>query len=144
MASILKNQIIKHLSKFVKNLSPDKINLSTLRGEGYLTNLELDDKILTDLLELPNWLTLNHARCNRVSIRIPWTKLKSVPIVLHLDEVHVSMGTTSELREQTSTSKPSQYTTTGSKYGFSDKVVDGITVNVNALIINFKSPDSKT
>ena len=103
MASILKNQIIKHLSKycyyhsfispclyfsllfffrFVKNLSPDKINLSTLRGEGYLTNLELDDKILTDLLELPNWLTLNHARCNRVSIRIPWTKLKSVPIVL--------------------------------------------------------------
>ena len=68
--------------RFVKNLSPDKINLSTLRGEGDLTNLELDDKILTDLLELPNWLTLNRAWCNRVSIRIPWTKLKSVPIVL--------------------------------------------------------------
>ena len=68
--------------RFVKNLSPDKINLSTLRGEGDLTNLELDEKILTDLLELPNWLTLNRAWCNRVSIRIPWTKLKSVPIVL--------------------------------------------------------------
>ena len=68
--------------RFVKNLSPDKINLSTLRGEGDLTNLELDEKILTDLLELPNWLMLQKAWCNRVSIRIPWTKLKSVPLCL--------------------------------------------------------------
>lgn len=105
MTSILKNQIIKHLSKyrgnsalegcsrlylspsvlfvrFVKNLSPDKINLSTLRGEGELTNLELEEKVLTNLLELPNWLTLDRAWCNRVAIRIPWTKLKSVPIHL--------------------------------------------------------------
>jgi len=140
MASILKNQIIKHLSKFVKNLSPDKINLSTLRGEGDLTNLELDEKILTDLLELPNWLTLNRAWCNRVSIRIPWTKLKSVPIVLNLDEVHVSMGTCSELREQTTSKSLSSYAMSGSKYGFSEKIIDGVTVKVNALIINFKNP----
>lgn len=69
-------------NRFVKNLSPDKINLSTLKGEGDLTNLELDEKVLTSLLELPNWLTLDRAWCNRVSIRIPWTKLKSVPICL--------------------------------------------------------------
>ena len=68
--------------RFVKNLSPDKINLSTWKGEGDLMNLELDEKLLTDLLELPNWLTLQKAWCNRVSIRIPWTKLKSVPICL--------------------------------------------------------------
>jgi hypothetical protein len=63
-------------------LSPDKINLSTLKGEGDLTNLELDEKVLTSLLELPSWLTLDRAWCNRVSIKIPWTKLKSVPICL--------------------------------------------------------------
>lgn len=68
--------------RFVKNLSPDKISLSTLRGEGDLTNLELDEKVLASLLELPNWLSLDRAWCNRVSIRIPWTKLKSVPICL--------------------------------------------------------------
>ena len=68
--------------RFVKNLSPDKINLSTLRGEGELSNLELDEKVLTSLLELPNWLTLDRAWCNRVSIRIPWTKLKTHPICL--------------------------------------------------------------
>ena len=73
---------ISYCLRFVKNLSPDKINLSTLKGEGDLTNLELDEKVLTSLLELPNWLTLDRAWCNRVSIRIPWTKLKSVPISL--------------------------------------------------------------
>jgi hypothetical protein len=44
MASLIKNQILKHLSKFAKNLSHDQIHLSTLKGEGELTNLELNDQ----------------------------------------------------------------------------------------------------
>lgn len=68
--------------RFTKNLSADKINLSTFKGEGELTNLELDEIVLTDLLELPSWLRLTSAWCNKVSFRIQWTKLKSVPIFL--------------------------------------------------------------
>lgn len=68
--------------RFTKNLSADKINLSTFKGEGELTNLELDEIVLTDLLELPSWLRLTNAWCNKVSFRIQWTKLKSVPIFL--------------------------------------------------------------
>jgi len=48
------------------------------------------------------------------------------------------MGTCSELREQTT--KASSYAMTGSKYGFSEKIIDGVTVKVNSLIISFKSP----
>lgn len=48
------------------------------------------------------------------------------------------MGTCSELREHTT--KASSYAMSGSKYGFSEKIIDGVTVKVNALIINFKSP----
>lgn len=69
-------------SRFTKNLSADKINLSTFKGEGELSNLELDEIVLTELLELPSWLRLTNAWCNRVSFRIQWTKLKSVPIFL--------------------------------------------------------------
>ena len=68
--------------RFTKNLSADKINVSTLRGEGELYNLELNVELLTELLELPTWLKISHAKVNRVSLRIPWTKLKNVPIVL--------------------------------------------------------------
>lgn len=47
-----------------------------------MTNLELDEIVLTDLLELPSWLRLTNAWCNKVSFRIQWTKLRSVPIFL--------------------------------------------------------------
>lgn len=67
---------------FVKDLSPDKINVSAFRGEGDLSNLQLNEDVLTDLLELPSWIRLTSAWCNHVSFRISWTKLKSVPITL--------------------------------------------------------------
>lgn len=68
--------------RFTKNLSTDKINLSTFKGEGELSDLELDETVLTDLLELPSWLRLTSATCNRVTFRVQWAKLKSVPIQL--------------------------------------------------------------
>ena len=57
-------------SRFTKNLSPDKINLSTLKGEGELSNLELDEAILMDLLDLPTWMKLIKAVCNKVSVKV--------------------------------------------------------------------------
>lgn len=74
--------LFRFLFSYTKNLSPDKINLSTFRGEGDLSNLQLDENVLTELLELPSWIRLTSAWCNHVSFRISWTKLKSVPITL--------------------------------------------------------------
>lgn len=56
--------------RFAKNLSPDKINLSTLKGEGQLTNLELDEEVLQSLLDLPTWLAINRVCCNKAAIRV--------------------------------------------------------------------------
>ena len=56
--------------RFTKNLSPDKIQLSTLKGEGELTNLELNEEILMELMDLPTWLRLNKAVCNKVSVKV--------------------------------------------------------------------------
>ncbi len=83
------NGLVTFLRRFAKNLSSDQINLSALKGEGELRNLELDEDILTELLELPSWLRLSRATCDRVAVRIQWTKLKSVPIHLSLDEVGI-------------------------------------------------------
>lgn len=68
--------------RFAKNVSSDSVNVSTLKGEGELTNLELNEAVLTDLLELPTWLRITRALVNRVNLKIQWTKLKSVPIVV--------------------------------------------------------------
>ncbi|XP_077994904.1 bridge-like lipid transfer protein family member 3B [Glandiceps talaboti] len=136
MASLIKNQIIKHLSKFVKNLSQDKINLSTFKGEGELSDIELDETVLMDLMDLPTWVVLTKAVCNKVTIKIPWTKLKTHPACLYLDQVEVEMKITDELRH------PCEFIplhSSGGKYGFSDKVIDGLYVIVNAVNINFHS-----
>ncbi|XP_076064331.1 bridge-like lipid transfer protein family member 3B isoform X3 [Oratosquilla oratoria] len=138
MAGLIKSQILKHLSKFAKNLSSDSVNVSTLRGEGELSNLELNEHVLTELLELPTWLRITQASVNKVNIKIQWTKLKSVPITLTLDEVILEMETCSELRPMSGHTTLPSYTS-GGKYGFSDKVIDGMTVTVNSVIIMFKS-----
>ncbi|XP_017786944.1 PREDICTED: UHRF1-binding protein 1-like isoform X2 [Nicrophorus vespilloides] len=137
MVSIIKNQLLKHLSRFTKNLSAEKINLSTFKGEGELSDLELNEIVLTELLELPTWLRLTNAWCNRVSFRIQWTQLKKVPIVLSLDEVKIIVETCEELRTNTPSAAAAPVP---GKYSFIHKIIDGITINVNKVIVIFKSP----
>ncbi|XP_024607082.1 UHRF1-binding protein 1-like isoform X3 [Neophocaena asiaeorientalis asiaeorientalis] len=134
MAGLIKKQILKHLSRFTKNLSPDKINLSTLKGEGELKNLELDEEVLQNMLDLPTWLAINKVFCNKASIRIPWTKLKTHPICLSLDKVIMEMSTCEEPRTPNGPS-PIATASGQSEYGFAEKVVEGITVSVNSIVI---------
>lgn len=140
MVSILKNQLLKHLSRFTKNLSADKINISTFKGEGELSNLELNEIVLTDLLELPSFVRLTKAWCNKVTFRIPWTKLRSVPIHLLLDEVNITVETCEELRAMSMQGGLSSYAMTPGKYSYIHKIIDGITVTVNHVNILFNSP----
>ncbi|XP_055916204.1 bridge-like lipid transfer protein family member 3B isoform X6 [Eupeodes corollae] len=142
MVSLIKNQLLKHLSRYTKNLSSDKINLSTFRGEGELSNLQLDENVLTDLLELPSWLRLTSAWCNHVSFRISWTKLKSVPITLTLDEVNISVETCDPNSRNQDPNSPGlqPIQVPPGKYSFIHKVVDGITIIVNTVNVKFLSP----
>uniref|UniRef100_A0A182K919 Chorein_N domain-containing protein n=1 Tax=Anopheles christyi TaxID=43041 RepID=A0A182K919_9DIPT len=125
---------------YTKNLSPDKVNLSAFRGEGELSNLQLDENVLTELLELPAWLRLTSAWCNHVSFRISWTKLKSTPIVLTLDEVNITIETCEIARSGTPTAGLSSLNVPQGKYSFIHKVIDGITIVVNTVNVNLKSP----
>ncbi|KAG0696863.1 UHRF1-binding protein 1-like [Chionoecetes opilio] len=126
-------------SLFAKNVSSDSVNVSTLKGEGELTNLELNETVLTDLLELPIWLRITRALVNKVNLKIQWTKLKSVPIAVSLDEVQLEMETCSELRSHQSGSSVLPSYSSGGRYGFADKVTDGMTVTVNSVLITFRS-----
>ncbi|XP_068996527.1 bridge-like lipid transfer protein family member 3A [Embiotoca jacksoni] len=138
MAGIIKKQILKHLSRFTKNLSPDKINLSTLKGEGQLSNLELDEEVLQNMLDLPTWLAVTRVYCNKAAIRIQWTKLKTSPICLFLDKVEVEMRTCEEPRPPNGPS-PIAITAGQSEYGFAEKVVEGMSVKINSITIKVQA-----
>ncbi|KAM8977260.1 bridge-like lipid transfer protein family member 3A [Pelodytes ibericus] len=138
MAGIIKRQILKHLSRFTKNLSPEQINLSTLRGEGQLTDLQLDEEALQNMLDLPTWLAITRVYCNRASIRIQWTKLKTQPICLMLDRVEVEMKTCEEPRPPNGPS-PIALAAGQSEYGFAEKVVEGMFLDVGCVSIKIES-----
>nr|XP_002121271.2 UHRF1-binding protein 1-like [Ciona intestinalis] len=140
MAGLIKKQILKHLSKFAKNLSADSINISTLRGEGELNNLELDCVALQNLMNLPTWLQFNHAKCNRVHVKIPFTKLKTAPITILLDSVELDMSTCEKPRAPNGASPIQASASSGdSSYGFVQKVLEGIAVRINSISVNFTS-----
>uniref|UniRef100_A0A665W6S5 Uncharacterized protein n=1 Tax=Echeneis naucrates TaxID=173247 RepID=A0A665W6S5_ECHNA len=124
--------------RFAKNLSPDKINLSTLKGEGQLTNLELDEEVLQSLLDLPTWLAINRVECNKAAIRIPWTKLKTHPISLTLDKVVMEMSTCDEPRPPNGPS-PIATASGQSEYGFAEKVVEGMSLSINSIVIRISA-----
>ncbi|XP_029769201.1 UHRF1-binding protein 1 [Terrapene carolina triunguis] len=124
--------------RFTKNLSPDKINLSTLKGQGQLTNLELDEEVLQNVLELPTWLAITRVYCNKASIKIQWTKLKTHPICLYLDKVEVEMRTCEEPRPPNGQS-PIALAAGQSEYGFAEKVVEGMLIVVNSITIKIHS-----
>uniref|UniRef100_A0A8C6KSD6 Bridge-like lipid transfer protein family member 3B n=1 Tax=Nothobranchius furzeri TaxID=105023 RepID=A0A8C6KSD6_NOTFU len=124
--------------RFAKNLSPDKINLSTLKGEGQLTNLELDEEVLQSVLDLPTWLAINRVFCNKATIRIPWTKLKTHPISLSLDKVMMEMSTCDEPRPPNGPS-PIATASGQSEYGFAEKVVEGISLSINSIVIKISA-----
>lgn len=68
--------------RFAKNLTPDQISVEVLRGKGELRNIELNETVLSERLEFPSWLKICHARCNRVIVKVPWTKIKSTAVEL--------------------------------------------------------------
>ncbi|XP_066465017.1 bridge-like lipid transfer protein family member 3A isoform X3 [Eleutherodactylus coqui] len=138
MAAIIKRQILKHLSRFTKNLSPEQINLSTLRGEGQLTDLQLDEEALQNMLDLPTWLAIKRVYCNRAAIRIQWTKLKTHPICLMLDKVEIEMKTCEDPRPPNGPS-PIALAAGQSEYGFAEKVVEGMFLEIGCVIIKIES-----
>ena len=59
-----------YIKRFVKNLSSNQINLSTLKGEGELSSIDLDEQAIEDVIELPTWLKIQKATCGRVFIKV--------------------------------------------------------------------------
>lgn len=145
MTSLIKNQVLKHLTKFFKDLAPEQLQLSAFKGSCELSNLQLEEKVLMELLSFPAWLGINRATCDQLSIKIPWTKIKSVPIQMNLNEVTVEVEVCDEFRDVDSVSDELNLANiinsaqTPGKYGFVDRVIDGITVTVNSVLITFKS-----
>ncbi|VDD93793.1 unnamed protein product [Enterobius vermicularis] len=137
MTSLIKNQIIKHLSKFARNIAADQIDVKILSGKGELKNIEINEVVLTEVLELPTWLRIRKAFCNRVAVRVPWTRLRSSPIQLFIDEINVEVELTSEPLVSDGSNPLSSFS--DNSYGFANRVVEGMSLYINTVEVHFDS-----
>eukprot|EP01135_Chromosphaera_perkinsii_P001760 Nk52_evm29s210 gene=Nk52_evmTU29s210 len=142
MTSFIKSKITKSLGRFCKDFNSDKISLSFFRGEGELTNLELNEAFLQDFLNLPTCIGLHKIICNKVTAKVSWTKIQSKPIELYIDVIEVEILASEEeaLLIKERIEKEIVVEEEG-KYGFQEKVVDGLTLIVNRIKISFKILD---
>ncbi|KRZ61998.1 UHRF1-binding protein 1-like [Trichinella nativa] len=132
---------IPKLNKFAKNVSPDQISVEVLRGKGELYNIELNEDVLTDVLEFPSWVRIQKAVCSRIIVKIPWTRLKTHPVLLFIDEVRVELVLSAGIHHAKFTNGPtvSSYSMDNSSYGFAHRVMEGITIRCNAVEVFFTS-----
>lgn len=56
--------------RFAKNVDPDQIRLSALRGELSMENLELNEDVLMELLDFPKWLRIKSAVCAHIYMKV--------------------------------------------------------------------------
>ncbi|EGT40580.1 hypothetical protein CAEBREN_21357 [Caenorhabditis brenneri] len=138
MTSIIKNQLVKHLSKFTKNLKPEQISLDVLKGNSKLQFIEINEDVLTEILELPSWLKIKKAYCTGVAVNVPWTKLKTCPIQIFIDEINVDVELTNE-KKKPPKSNPLGNLGDSSSYGFMNKIIENMSLYISSVEINFDS-----
>ncbi|EFO98171.1 hypothetical protein CRE_15383 [Caenorhabditis remanei] len=139
MTSIIKNQLVKHLSKFTKNLKPEQISLDVLKGNSKLQFIEINEDVLTEILELPSWLKIKKAYCTGVAVNVPWTKLKTCPIQIFIDEINVDVELTNEAKKTPGKSNPLANLGDSSSYGFMNKIIENMSLYISSVEINFDS-----
>lgn len=47
-----------------------------------MTSLELDENALMDVLDVPYWIRITSAKCDRVFFQVPFMAIKKVPMSL--------------------------------------------------------------
>ncbi|VDO32762.1 unnamed protein product [Brugia timori] len=89
------------------------------------------------VLELPTWLRVKRAVCNRIAVKVPWTKLKSQPVKLFIDEVRVEVELSSDEFVDCDSNSLSAFG--DSTYGFANRVAELMSLYVNSVEIDFDS-----
>eukprot|EP01114_Cavostelium_apophysatum_P007447 TRINITY_DN1954_c0_g1_i3.p1 TRINITY_DN1954_c0_g1~~TRINITY_DN1954_c0_g1_i3.p1 ORF type:complete len:1100 (-),score=395.71 TRINITY_DN1954_c0_g1_i3:28-3327(-) len=92
MEGIVVKFLSKYFNLFIKNFVKENFNLSLFKGEGKLTNLVLNEKVLQELLMIPPTMEVKSATCNDLTVNVNWTKLKHEPLVITLDKIEVELS----------------------------------------------------
>eukprot|EP01027_Heterolobosea_sp_BB2_P010214 GEZU01015015.1.p1 GENE.GEZU01015015.1~~GEZU01015015.1.p1 ORF type:complete len:247 (-),score=47.44 GEZU01015015.1:12-752(-) len=147
MERIVNSTLGRYFSVFIKNYSKNALNLNVMKGEGELKNLEINEDVIQEILPIA-FLEVKRAYVNKLSIKLPsLTRLSNDPIVIVIDRVQIEIEEPIKGRPlrtplmnflnamsagKTKTDKTAKK---AAAYGYVDKIIDGIRVEINSISI---------
>eukprot|EP01028_Stygiella_incarcerata_P001313 TRINITY_DN12167_c0_g1_i1.p1 TRINITY_DN12167_c0_g1~~TRINITY_DN12167_c0_g1_i1.p1 ORF type:complete len:1595 (-),score=481.25 TRINITY_DN12167_c0_g1_i1:91-4875(-) len=143
MEMILTKLFGKYLSMFVKNFQKEQLNVRIFRGEGGLKNLELDVDVINELVGMPT-LPLKRITIGTLRARAAVTRLRHEPVIVFIEDVVVELEeplTTSNLQHGVTDELVAKIKkkVKPKKYGFSDKIGDGMRMEINRVSVFIRS-----
>eukprot|EP00727_Mastigamoeba_balamuthi_P005456 m51a1_g153 hypothetical protein (1344) ;mRNA; r:490804-501369 len=147
MAAILERALRSYLAAFVKTTGDRQLDMSLLRGEINLSNIELNEKNMHALWKFPPTLEIKRISCGTLRMRVPWRNLSKEPIAVALANVTVVIGETREpvdsvpdpVIERMLAPKEPTKSTAKKKRGFVDALLEDAQVEVSNVRIQFNA-----
>jgi len=132
---VVVTMLSKYLQYYMNDFSRDSFKLQIVKGTFDLEDMEINCQFLKDTVVLPN-LEITDCRCDKMHLYIPWSNLSTEPILFNLDTITMTLveiprGEKPQFEVKNKRVKPSSY-------GFVQRTIDGIKMNVKDVNITMK------
>eukprot|EP00698_Gefionella_okellyi_P000199 TRINITY_DN10174_c0_g1_i1.p1 TRINITY_DN10174_c0_g1~~TRINITY_DN10174_c0_g1_i1.p1 ORF type:complete len:1378 (-),score=349.79 TRINITY_DN10174_c0_g1_i1:71-4204(-) len=153
MASLIAKKVNEAAGLFIKNFSQRNLDISLLKGDVEVKDIELNPDVFQELIGLPPSLRLKRATCSSVKVKLPSVlKITQKPVEVIVDKIDVVLAEPVELtalgtafadwnnrkrlaklkKHEGAEAKPKKPKKPG-KRGFLENLIDGVTVIVNEV-----------
>ncbi|XP_027910056.1 uncharacterized protein LOC114169213 isoform X2 [Vigna unguiculata] len=134
MESIMAKALEYTLKYWLKSFSRDQFKLQGRTAQ--LSNLELDGEALHSSLGFPPMLSVTTAKVGKLEIMLPSvSNVQTEPIIFQVDRLNLALEENSDFQpsENPTSNTTSSSSSKGSGYGFSDKIADGMTIQIRTV-----------
>lgn len=137
MESLLLSVISEYLKDYVNNFTREQVSLNFLRGQGVIRNLDINVDAINELLFQSDASIMQFTRImiNTLSVQAPIMNLKNKPIIFFIDRLFIEIAEVADIVKRGP--RKLQKKSATSKYGFLDRVLDSVSVEVNRITIAF-------
>eukprot|EP01091_Cochliopodium_minus_P018192 TRINITY_DN7302_c0_g3_i1.p1 TRINITY_DN7302_c0_g3~~TRINITY_DN7302_c0_g3_i1.p1 ORF type:complete len:1009 (-),score=368.28 TRINITY_DN7302_c0_g3_i1:56-3049(-) len=98
METIVTGVLRKYFETFIKDFQKDQLKIQTLQGKGQLSDLELNEPVIQELLFIPTNFLITKAFCKKLELKLPKvTKLKKHAIKLEIEEILLNLEEPDEI-----------------------------------------------
>jgi hypothetical protein len=139
------NFVDKYLELFIEDYNPSRFELSILKGEGSMRNVQFNVETIQELLNLPPSLEIKKALCSSMKVKVALADMGSEATVFMVDHLDVVVVEPAELKVHSGimNNLEQRFGGKSSAYGFWGRAVDGVCIQVEkvSIMVQFQASE---